>query len=246
MGKMMRGGLLPGAALLIALLAAMAVACGGGNGEETVVPSPGVTGTPAGTSTATPSAAEEQLKGMVLQLSDVPAGFTLVQESSSTNEDVANASDDSEKALADLTEWGRILGYGVTYSPDPSVETGVLMVESTVSLYETDSGGAASFADAVNTARTTDWQSSVPEVKDLQVEEVPPLDVADEMLWLRIRGTAVIGDPATDEPFIQDLVLFRVGPVRGSIATISTAIDPAQLVENMLRAQAANMAAGLS
>jgi hypothetical protein len=246
---MNRVGLLAGTALLSVVLATVAVACGGGGEEGDVSPSPGATAAlstaSSGTPGATPSAAEEQLKKMVLQASDVPAGFTLAQESTSTNEEVVTGSDDPEADLAQLTEWGRILGHGATFSAEASAETGVLLIDSTASLYETDSGAAASFADAVNTARTTDWPASWGQAKDVQVEELPPLDIGDEMLWLRISGTATIGQPATEQPFIQDMVLFRVGRGRGSIAVVSVAIDAAQTVERMVRAQAANMAAAL-
>ena len=246
MGTIMRGRLLVGV-LAVAVLSAAAVACGGGGDEEatgtTVAPSPGATGTPAGTPTATPSAVEKQLQGMVLQLSDLPDGFSRAQESFSTNQDVAGAGEDAAKVLAQLTEWGRVLGHGVVYSSE--AESGVLLVDSTVSLYQSDGGAAASFADAVTTARATDWAATVGEAADVQVEEVPPLEVGDEMLWMRITGTAAIGDPAAEQPFIQDVVLLRVGPVRGSVSTVSAAADAALLVEGMVRTQAANMAAGL-
>ena len=119
MGTIMRGKLSVGALAVAALLAAVAVACGGGGDDEeaiqsTLVPSPGATGAP----TATPSAVEEQLQGMVLQLSDVPDGFSQAQESFSTNQDVAGAGDDVVEVLAQLTEWGRVLGHGVVYSAD--------------------------------------------------------------------------------------------------------------------------------
>ena len=245
MGTIMRGRLLVGALVVTALLAAVAGACGGGGDEEatqaTVAPSPGATGAP----TATPSAVEQQLQSMVLQLSDVPDGFSQAQESFSTNQDVAGEGEDAAEVLARLTEWGRVLGHGVVYSADDTDATGVLLVDSTVSLYQSDVGAAASFADAVTTARTTDWAATVGEAADVQVEEVPPLDVGDEMLWMRITGTAAIGDPAAEQPFIQDVVLLRVGPVRGSVSTVSAAADAAVLVEGMVRTQAANMAAGL-
>jgi hypothetical protein len=246
MGTIVRGKLLVGGLAVAALLAAVAVACGGGGDDEeaiqsTLVPSAGATGAP----TATPSAVEGQLGGMVLQLSDVPDGFSQAQESFSTNQDVAGAGDDAVEVLAQLTEWGRILGHGVVYSADDAAATGVLLVDSTVSLYQSDVGAAASFADAVTTARATDWAANVGEAADVHVEEVPSLDVGDEMLWMRITGTAVIGDPAEEQPFIQDVVLFRVGPVRGSVSTVSASADAGLLVEGLVRTQIANMAAGL-
>jgi len=230
MATMVRSRLAPGrapvwalgAALLLVLLA-VAVACGGGGDEE-----------------ATP---EQQLTGMVLQISDLPAGFSVVQEGFSTNEEVAGQGEDAAEVLARLTEWGRILSRGVVF--EASAESGVLLVDSTVSLYERDSGAAASFTDAVDTARATDWQANAGEATNVVVQEVPPLDAADEMLWLRISGTAPIGDPPSEKPFIQDVILMRVGRGRGSISIVSSAIDAAPLVESLVRAQAANMTAGL-
>ena len=246
MGTIMWGRLLAGAALLAVLLA-VAVACGGGGDEEaTVAPSPGATGTPAGTPTATPSAVEEQLNGMVLQLSDLPAGFSLVQEGFSTNEDVAGDGEDAAEALARLTEWGRIEGHGVVFASETSSgQSGVLLVDSTASLYQSDSGAAASFAEAVDTARTTDWQATVAQATDVAVQEVPPLDVADGMFWIRITGNALLGDPPSEQPFVQDVVLLRVDRVRGSLSILTRAADAAVLVEDMVRAQVANMAAGV-
>jgi hypothetical protein len=253
MGALMRGKLLVGAAA-IALLTMVGVACGGGGGNEeasqsTLVPGAAVTGTPAGTPAATPTpipaALEEQLRSMVLHLSDMPTGFSQVQESFSTNEEVAGAGEDAAEVLAQLTEWGRVMGHGVVFSSESSTEGGVLLVDTTVSLYESDSGASASFADAVNTARTTDWAATAGEAINVSVEEIPPLDIADEMLWLRLTGSAMIGDPATEQPFTQDVVLLRVGRVRGSVSVVSDATDVALLVENMVRTQAVNMAAGL-
>ena len=257
MGALMRRRFLVTATAVIALLAAVGVACGGGDGEEaaqspaaptagaTATPAAGGTGTPAASATAIPEDVQEQLKSMVLQLGDVPAGFSRADESFSSNEDIAGAGDDAAEVLAKLTEWGRIAGHGVVFSPESSDQGGVLIVDSTVSLYENDTGASASFTDAVNTARTTDWAASAGEASDVSVEEIPALDIADEMFWLRLSGTAMIGDPATEQPFIQDVVLLRVGRVRGSVSIVSSATDVALAVENMIRTQAANMEAGL-
>jgi hypothetical protein len=244
MGMMNRVGPLVGTALLSVVLAAVAVACGGGGDEATVSPTPDTTGTPAGT----PSAVEEQLNRMVLQLSDLPAGFTTEEGTYSTNEDVASAAADPEAELATLTEWGRILGHNAIFSPDPNATNaaGVFIVESTVSLYENDSGASASFADAVDTARTTDWPATISQATDLKVEELPSLDVGDEMLWFRISGTAPLGEAGTEQAFVEDMALLRVGRGRGSISMASAGGDAAtQLMESLIRIQAANIEAGL-
>ena len=250
MGALVKGKSLVAAIAVISLLVAVVVACGGGGDNDealqsTLVPSSGATGTPAATPTAIPSALEEQLRSMVLHVSDMPAGFSEVQESFSTNEEVAGEGEDAADTLAQLTQWGRIMGHGVVFSSESSDQGGVLLVDATVSLYQSDSGASASFADAVNTARTTDWSSTAGEATNVTVEEIPSLDVADEMLWLRLNGTATIGDPPAEQPFIQDIVLLRVGRVRGSVSIVSSAADVAPAVENMVRTQAANMAAGV-
>ena len=250
MGALVKGKSLVAAIAVISLLVAVAVACGGGGDNDealqsTLVPSSGATGTPAATPTAIPSALEEQLKSMVLHVSDMPAGFSEVQESFSTNEEVAGEGEDAADTLAQLTQWGRIMGHGVVFSSESSDQGGVLLVDATVSLYQSDSGASASFADAVNTARTTDWAATAGEATNVTVEEIPPLDVADEMLWLRLNGTATIGDPPAEQPFIQDVVILRVGRVRGSVSVVSSAADVAPAVEKMVRTQAANMAAGI-
>lgn len=248
MGMMNRVGLLVGTALLSVVLAAVAVACGGGGDEGTVSPSPGGTVLPSPGATGTPSAIEEQLKRMVLQLSDLPAGFSTEEGTFSTNEEVASAAADPQAELATLTEWGRISGHNAIFSPDPNAtnEAGVFIVESTVSLYENDSGAAASFADAVDTARTTDWPATITQASGLKVEELPSLDVADEMLWFRISGTAAIGEAGAEQAFVEDMALLRVGRGRGSVAMASAGGSAAnQLMESLIRIQAANIEAGL-
>ncbi len=237
---MKQGGALAGIVLLSALLVAV-VACGGGDQGGATTPGP--------SATATPSATEALLKGMVVQLSDLPAGFSQQDDSFSTNQEVADASGSSAEAeLAKLTQWGRILGHSVSFAAGGTAtpESGVLMVESNVSVYQSDTGAAASYADALNTARTTDWKASMQGATDVQVEEVPPLDVADEMLWLRINIKAAIGESATEQSFVQDFVILRLGRVRGNLSVgYQGGSNAAQFVESLIRKQAANMAAGL-
>jgi len=195
-----------GLVALVALLLATAMGCGGG-GEGEVTP------------TAVPAAVEQQLTEMVLQLDDLPSGVVQAEEFFSTNELSAAASEDREGRLAMLEEWGRILGYDVTYQANPEVmdEVGLILANSTTSLYGSEEGASASFADGVQTARTTDWVEMFGAAQGVEVEEMVSAPLADEMLWLRITSKAALGEQAEEETFANDVVIFRQGPARASL-----------------------------
>jgi hypothetical protein len=196
--------LLGGLTVLAAFLVLTAAACGDG-GEET--------GTPAA------SQVEDQLKQMVLQLEDLPSGVVRAEERFVTNEQSAAGSENQEERLANLEEWGRILGYDVTYQANPEVmsQVGLILVNSTATLYDSEEGITASFADAVQTARTTDWADFFGAAEGVEVDEIPNPGWVDEMLWLRITAKAAIGEEAQEETFANDIVLLRQGVARGSL-----------------------------
>jgi len=181
------------------------MACGdGGEGEATPTP--------------VDAQLQQQLKQMVLPLEDLPAGVTLAEEYFSTNDESAAATSDPAGRLAKLEEWGRILGYELTYQPNLEVlsQTGLILVNINASLYGSEEGASASFAEAAETARTTDWAAQFGGVQDVQVDEVPSPPLADEMLWLRVTVKAEATGLA-EETFAQDVILFRQGPARAGL-----------------------------
>jgi hypothetical protein len=210
----------------VILAAVLAAGCGGG-GE-------------GGEATPVPPELQDQLKRMALQAEDVPSGFTVVDEQFSTNQDVADVTTDPATQLARLQKWGRILGYDVTYEPGGTTEgeTIIFSLNSTVSIYENVEGASASFADAANVARTTDWSAFFGGAVDIVVEEQSAPQVADEILWLRVSGKAEVGQ----QTFAHDVVLLRTGTARGSLQVGSFGTEEGkQLVEKMIRVQGEHM-----
>jgi hypothetical protein len=201
--RLVTGGL----TVLVAFLLAATVACDGGGGEGEATPTPVAT------------EVQGQLRQMVLQLADLPLGVIRAEEFFTTAEESAAESDDREGRLAVLREWRYILGYETTYQPNPEVmsQTGLMLANSSASLYESEEGSTASFADAVETARTTDWAAQFSGAQDVQVEELPNPPLTDEMLWLRITAKREAEAGSEGQIFAQDVVLFRRGPARGSL-----------------------------
>jgi hypothetical protein len=192
--------------VLVAFLLAAVVACGGDGGEGEVTATPGDGGV------------EGQLRQMVLQLEDLPTGVIRAEERFVTNDESAAASEDQAGRLAKLEEWGRILGYDVTYQANPEVmeQVGLMLANSTASLYDSDEGATSSFADAVETAHTTDWADLWGGAQEVESEELPSPEWVDEMLWLRITGKAEL-EEGEEETLANDFVLFRQGPARGTL-----------------------------
>jgi len=214
-------------AMLVGLFSILAVGCDGGGGEAKPTP--------------VPPELQDQLRRMVLQAEDLPSGFAVVDEEFSTNQDVADASADPKGQLAQLQQWGRILGYDVTYEPGGAATEGEAIffsVNSTASIYESPEGASASFADAANGARTTDWPTFFGGAVDIVVAEMPAPAVADEILWLRISGKAEAGE----QTFAHDVILLRAGAARGSLQAGSFGTEEGEeFVEKLIRAQAEHM-----
>ena len=211
-----------GLAVLVAFLLVAVMACDGGGGEGEV---------------------EDQLRQIVLQAEDVPTGFSLTDEVFSTNEESASAGENPQERLAELQRWGRILGYEVTYESDqPAVggQTLLFLVHSAASMYESSEGASASFTDAVETARTTDWAAHFSvEPQYLETEELSISGLADEAMWLRVKTEAQPGE----QGFAFDMVILRQGPSRGSLQTGSFGTEESkQIVEELARTQAQHMA----
>ena len=221
--RLVMGGL----TVLVAFLLVTAMACGDGTDGEV---------------TPTPPEVEEQLQRMVLQLEDLPSGVILAEERFATNEESAAGSEDREGRLAMLEEWGRILGYDVTYQANPEVmeQVGLILVNSTASLYDSEEGASASFADAVQTARTTDWADLFGTAQGVEVEEVAAPGWVDEMLWLRITARAAVGEGTEEQEFANDIAIFRQGRARGSLMVAWVVMDwgSSDFMQQLARAQA--------
>lgn len=217
-------------AVLIAFLLVTAMGCDGDDGE--VTPTPGST------------EVQDQLRQLVLQLEDLPAGVILAEEFFTTAEESALQGEGREERLAQLQEWGYILGYDVTYQANPQVqsEVGLILANSTASLYGDEDGAGASFADAAETARTTDWAALFGGAQDIEVQEMDIPALTDEMLWLRITAKAAPEVGIDEETFVQDVILFRQGPARGSMMVAWTMDDGSSaFIQQLVEAQAQNM-----
>jgi hypothetical protein len=148
---------------LVAALAVILVACGGGDNENE--PSSAAPTSAAGESAATVAAAsatvpaataaatvenrpevEALLKAAALRLEDLPEGYTLGEEKFTTNEEsVAETTGSGGATLEDLNGFGRILGYKASYSqeagPSTLLDSGTLFLQVTTTVYQ-DSDGA--------------------------------------------------------------------------------------------------------
>ena len=225
----MRHCLLLGAGLLaVAILAA----CGGdGDGGESE------------------SSLGQALRRMVLQAEELPQGFVQRDELITTNEYQASLSADPEARKDQLENWGRLLGYEVTYQPAGAVaqESPVQGINVSSSLYRTEEGaGEAFFIDAVKGAEERDWAADYAGLRDFQQEEVDASGLADEVVWLRVSGFQPV-DGGPDPLVTDDFIFFRVGRERGFLRVQTSSIESEDrqvirpTVEQWLRALVRNV-----
>jgi hypothetical protein len=79
-------------------------------------------------------------------------------------------------------------------------------------------------------------------IGEIQAEEVAAPPVADDIVWLRIKGRVEGGR----QTFGHDIVLLRQGLARGSLQAAWFGTEESrQVVENLVRAQAEHMADSL-
>jgi hypothetical protein len=230
-----------GLTILMAFLLVTAMGCDGDDGE--VTPSPDSTSTPE------TSEVEDQLRQLVLQLEDLPSGVIVAEQFFVTAEESAAEVENREERLAKLQEWGYVLGHDVTYQANPQAQSavGLILANSTASLYSSEEGASASFADAAETARTTDWADLFSSAQDVQVEEIDSPALTDEMLWLRITAKATPEGETAEQTFAQEVILFRQGPARGSLM-VAWAMEDGNdaFIRQLAEAQAQNMKDALS
>ncbi|MDO8614951.1 MAG: hypothetical protein Q7T33_04345 [Dehalococcoidia bacterium] len=159
------------------------------------------------------------LQAVALTTADLPPGLQLASVSVSTNQDVADASVDSEGTLAKLESRGRVLGYDWQFEPAPDAPSSLVVrgLQSTASLYKTAAGAGEALAEGIAGARNTDWKAVNPDESDVQAAELPLPSRADEGTWFRITGTDGKGNMVID-----DQVAFRVDNVRGFLRVLTT------------------------
>lgn len=210
---------------LIVLLAA--TACGGSGSEDR---------------------ARESLPRMTLQREDIPEALQPIGASFSTNTEAASGF--GSPSEEQLNKWGRILGYQVDYQlPEPSREEALTFVSSSISLYRTAEGAAASFTDRTSRARQADWQTIFSDMDEFQQTELNPDLPVDDLLWLRFTGFQDIGH-GQRVLRADDQIVFRVDNLWGFIGAISTAPEGEAgrdlllpTVETLVRRQIENMRA---
>ncbi|HUF54317.1 MAG TPA: hypothetical protein VMR52_11165 [Dehalococcoidia bacterium] len=157
---------------------------------------------------------QQALLGSMVLTEDDTSGLSLIEASRSfsTNEESAQGTRDPAETLAQFEAWGRQLGLSVAFLPD-SQATGqrtFLGVQSDASLYEDAQGCSLSYSHDVDLAEEADWAGSFPELTEVEVTEITPDNVGEEVYWVRVSGVTSDGQNLQ----IVDQVVFRVGNVR--------------------------------
>lgn len=178
------------AALLLALAAA---GCGGGGLSDEEI--------------------QTLLEQMVLTGDDLPAGLQRVSAVFTTNEEAAMGGANPDLEMALLEQWGRRLGYEVTFvrTADASPGLPVRGLLMGVSLYDESEGAGRSLAADVSAARASDAEAAYPDREELKVVEIEGRQIGEETFWVRASGFRAGGSGAL---LADDQVAFRVGPVR--------------------------------
>lgn len=221
--------------LTLALLAAVALACGGGDGNN-------ASQTPTGSEapgTATLSPMEQALASVVLTSADLPEGLEGSAPDFATNEELAGPNLEELQRLIDV---GRQLGVDVQFIPTDRLDesTPLRGLQSSASVYTREAGASQTFRETADQARGVDWVGGYPELEDGQVTQVDQ-KLGDESLWLRITGQlgcTFIVTPTPDELgvvptqvcedtklFAVDEIIFRTGRVRAYLK-VSSLFDP--------------------
>lgn len=189
------------ALLLVALALALLAACGGSGTQRPV---------------------REALPLMILQREDVPAAMQALGGSFSTNEEAAGGLGSGPSA-AQLDQWGRILGYKEDFQlTEPSADSAIAHITTSVSLYKTAEGAASSFDDRVQAARATNWAETYSNLEKLSRREITRELGVDGLLWLRFTGLQET-QPGKFILLADDWVVFRVGRAWGFLDVTSMA-----------------------
>ena len=242
------------AGLVLATVALVMAACGGGDGDETE-PSPA--GSPASTTIASPEGeptgaapteaatvedgaeVEALLMAASLRAEDLPEGFTLDDETFTTNEEaVEENTGPGEPTLEDFNSWGRILGYDATYS-DPEAlssldEGGTLSLTVTTTLYEDSDGAGDAFEFVRDQASDPEFIESFEEtfaspgleVLDAGISPLSLADLGDDRQAYEIKVTMHSSDLDQDFDFIAQLFGIRRDRLIGAVTVVTVNDSP--------------------
>ena len=240
---------------LVAALAIVMVACGGGDDENEASPTSAAGGpaatapvesatapvasatAPAATAAATVEDRDEVealLKAASLQPEDLPEGYTLDEESFTTNEEsAADATGPGEATLEDLNGFGRILGYEASYSQEAGLSTllegGTLFLQTTTTVYEDSDGAKEHFAFVRDQASDPEFvdafeqsfaSGSGVEVSNASISEISVADVGDERLGYEVKVSAHSTDLNQDFDFVGQIIGVRRDRMIGSITVV--------------------------
>jgi len=226
---------------LVAALAVVLVACGGGDDNEaSPTASTSAPGEPAATAAAPSATVEDQaevealLKAAALRPEDLPEGYTLDEEKFTTNEEsVAETAGPGEATLEDLNAFGRILGYEASYAQEAGLSTllegGTLFLQTTTTVYQ-DSDGAkehfgfvrdqASDPEFVDNFEKSFADSPGVEVSNATISEISVADVGDERLGYEVKVSAHSTDLDQDFDFVGQIIGVRRDRMISSITVV--------------------------
>lgn len=186
-----------------------------------------------GTSAKAERDAETTLRGAVLDVTDVGAGYTLASSSFRSNETLAAARPDANAARAQYAEWGQALTYNVQYESTnaTSFSSDFARVLSTATLFDAGDG-ASLWLESVNALpddAIRDFLINEGEgtrIDDTQVaKDLPFAAKGDESFAWRLSGKATF-DTGSTQTFVADAVYVRAGRFAGNVVVVSFGAAP--------------------
>jgi hypothetical protein len=236
---------------LVAALAVFLAACGGGGGDETELsPESTTAGAPAAAETGAPPTAaatvenrtevEALLKAASLQTEDLPEGFTLDNETFTTNEEsVDENTGPGAPTLEDFNSWGRVLGYDATYSEPEALssllEGGTLSLTVTTTVYEDSDGADEAFGFVRDQASDPEFvkafedsfaSDSGVEVRDASISPLSLAELGDDRQAYEIKITAHSTDLDEDFEFVAQLFGIRRDRLVGAVTVFTVNAPP--------------------
>jgi len=183
--------------------------------------------------TATPLARaqlEGLLKSMTLALEELPSGFTLDEEKFTTNEEAAEDDPEGEeKALADYSRWGRLLGYEASYLKAVSLTTllgGTFAIQVGTDIYGSSEGAKQAFEwgrERLSDPQYVEWglETLQDSASNLKLAPMSFAQVGDETAAFQVTGTYHAPEPDLEAEFVIQMVAIRRDRGIGWIFTVA-------------------------